>query len=107
MQPQPATIFGLSRGSVRRSLWLLLGLAHLPALFGTLQTLATDGFSADRLAPCLLLALAIVFFALKTWDVAALRFRTDRRSCVTLIIVVAMLHLDVLRPESGQTRVPM
>lgn len=91
---------------LRRTLWLLIGLAHLPALIGSLQALAGSGSLAEHLPGIIGLTLSILFFALKVRDVAFLRFHTDRRSCVALFAVVALLHVDVLRSADSSSMVP-
>lgn len=84
--------------AIRRGLWLLMGVGHLPACLGTWQAVLTDG---SRLGACLGLTATFAFFALKFLDVACLRFRADRRSMIALAVVVAVLHVDVLRPENA------
>lgn len=84
--------------TIRRGLWLLMGVGHLPACLDTWQAVLTDG---SRMGACLGLTAAFAFFALKFLDVACLRFRADRRSMIALAVVVAVLHVDVLRPANA------
>jgi len=85
----------------RRGLWLLMAAAHVPACWSAWGSLLADGSDGSRLGACLTLSLAMVFFGLKVLDVAWLRFRTDRRSVVALLVTVALLHVDVLQPSNA------
>jgi hypothetical protein len=81
-------VFGL-----RRAFWLLMLLAHAPALLGAWR-------ESGRFAGFIVLALSIAFFALKIRDVAWLRFRADRRSWMSICVLVALLHANVLQSEN-------
>lgn len=91
---------------LRRAVWLLLGLAHAPALLNVWSRLFASGFAAEHLTGCAGLTLSTLFFALKVQDVAFLRFRTDLRSCVALFTIVAFLHVDLVRPADSPTPLP-
>lgn len=86
---------------LRRGLWLLMVAAHAPACWGAWRSLLAAGSDGSRLGACLALTLAIAFFALKVLDVAWLRFRTDRRSVVALLVIVAVLHVDLIRSDNA------
>lgn len=90
----------------RRAFWLVMGLMHLPALAGSLCSLLNDGFPIERLGGCLALSLTTLLFALKVWDVSWLRWRAGLQSCVALVVVVAVLHVDALRPVDDPTFIP-
>lgn len=91
---------------LRRCFWLLMVIGHGPALISAWRASASSGSGIEPLVGCLVLALSMLFFALKLGDVACLRFRTDRRSVVAFCVVVALLHLDVIRPAEGPTLIP-
>ncbi len=91
---------------LRRAFWLLMGLAHAPALISAWRSLVAGGFAAESFGGCVLLTLSMLFFALKLRDVPYLRFRTDRRSCVALCIVVALLHTDAIVSDDNPTVIP-
>ena len=96
----------LSAASLRRLLWLVMGLLHLPALWGAGQALLAGGFDLERVIGCVVLVVTTAFFALKVIDVPCLRFRVDRHSLVVLLAVAALLHLDVVRPADNPTLIP-
>jgi hypothetical protein len=79
---------------------------HAPPLFDAWRSLFAGGFEAGRLGGCIGLSLAMVFFILKVRNVAYLRFHTNWRSAVVLCMVVALLHLDSIRPGDDPTMVP-
>jgi hypothetical protein len=64
------------------------------------------GFDPRGLGGLATLSLAMVFFALKIVDVPWLRLRTDHRSLVAMGLVVALLHVDVIRPDTAVANVP-
>ncbi|UCC31903.1 MAG: hypothetical protein JSU86_06420 [Phycisphaerales bacterium] len=84
--------------ALNRGFWLLMLLAHAPALFSAWRCCLADGLQLDLLGGCLVLTASMVFFVLKLRDIGWLRFRTDRRSLLALGLVVALIHLDCLRP---------
>lgn len=51
--------------------------------------------STSTTSQCLLF-LAIVFFALKTIDLASLRFRCTRRALISALLVVVLLHVGAI-----------
>jgi hypothetical protein len=83
-----------------------MALAHAPALLGAWRSLFESGFGLERLGGCFVLTLSMLFFALKLRDVACLRFRTDRRSCIALCIIVALLHTNTILPDTNPTIIP-
>lgn len=115
-QPQAGVPGPIARSRAARSLplrptlwrlfWVLMLLAHAPALGSTVRSFVSAGLTGERLASCLLLGLAVVFFALKAIDIALLRFQTTRRSFVALCMVAALLHLDTIRPADAPTFLP-
>ncbi len=90
----------------RQLFWLLMLAGHTPALVGAWRSFVVNGLAVERLGGCVLLTLTMVFFALKARDIALLRFRSDRRSWVAIVMVVALLHLDVVRTGDDPTLVP-
>ncbi len=80
--------------------------AHAPAVVGAWRSVVGSEFEVERLGGCIALTLSMLFFALKVRDVAFLRLRTDRRSLAALCIIVALLHVNVVRPHGDPTMVP-
>lgn len=92
--------------SVGRGIWLAVALAHGPGLVGAWERWIGGGFDPRGLGGLVTLSLAMVFFALKIVDVPWLRLRTDRRSLVAMGLVVALLHVDVIRPDAVVANIP-
>ncbi len=80
--------------------------AHAQGMLGAWRSFSEGGVNGELLGGCLLVTVAVLFFALKIVDVSFLRLRTDRRSCLALCMIVALLHVDVLRPDDGATVIP-
>ncbi len=87
--------------SSKRAVWASMVLLHAPAFFGTWESIVTNGVNAELLAQCLGLSVSMLLFALKFFDVAFLRWRTDWRSCVAIGLVIATAHLGLLESSSG------
>lgn len=96
----------LQRPLLRRAGWLLVAAAHAPGLVHVWRNFVVSGFAPEHVLGCLWLTLTVAFLALKVRDAAFLRFRTDLRSCLALGVVVALLHVDVIRPGSDPSVVP-
>lgn len=96
----------LLSSTMKRAFWLLMLVAHAPAVLGAWRSVVAGGLEPERLGCCIVLTVSMVFFALKLRDVAFLRLRTDRRALVVCCIVVALLHVNVIRPHSDATAVP-
>lgn len=96
----------LNASAVRRLLWLLLGLGHLPGLFAAWASLSVGGLESEAFGHTLLLTVTTVFFALKVCDVAFLRLCPGRRTLVAACLVVALLHVDLVRPNSESSAIP-
>ncbi len=97
---------GLSASGSRRWLWALMAASHLPGLVGSCRTLVGGDLSFDALRGCFLLTAATAFFVLKICDVAFLRFHTDRRSTVAIVLAIAFLHLGVVAPGAQISILP-
>ncbi len=91
---------------IRRTVWLLLAAAHAPGFVHAWGGLIANGPDPEFLTGCIWPSLTMAFFALKVLDVAWLRFRTDLRSCVALAMVVALLHVDLIRSGSDPSVLP-
>ncbi len=91
---------------LRRLFWLIMVVGHAHGLVGAWRSSVASGFDLEPLGGCILLLLSMLFFVLKLGDVAFLRFRADRRSFVAFCVVVAFLHLGVLRPGDDPTLIP-
>ena len=101
-----APVFSDHTHSLKQAFWVLMGLAHAPALISVARSVVTESFELERLVGCAVLSLAMLFFALKVYGVAWLRFRTGRRAVVAFCLVVALLHLDVIRSNGAPSIVP-
>lgn len=88
-----------SRPITLRCIWALLAAIHAPALLEVWRTCFTSSVSGDRLGACFALTLSMVFFALKVMDVTFLRLRPGMRSWIAMSLAVALIHLDVIRPD--------
>lgn len=84
--------------ALNRGFWVLMLLAHAPALFSAWRCCLAEGLKLDLLGGCIVLTASMVFFVLKLRGIGWLRFHTDRRSLLALGLVVALIHLDCLRP---------
>ena len=91
---------------IRRVGWLLIAIAHLPGLVHAGRDFFAGGLGVEHLGGCVGLSLSVAFFALKVLDVSCLRFRTGWRAKVALVMVVALLHVDLIRPSSDPSIVP-
>lgn len=96
----------LKHPSMRRVLWLLVGIGHLPGLFEAWQHVVVVGLDSAALGSCIGLTLTTLFIALKVRDVAFLRLREGRRTLVAACLVVALLHVDVVRPNAESSVLP-
>lgn len=91
---------------LRKPFWLIMLVAHAPALLGAWRSVVANGFEGEQFGACLVLTLSMLFFGLKVRDIAVLRLRTGRRSFVVACIVVALLHVNVLQPQGDSAAVP-
>lgn len=94
-----------------RLAWLLIGVAHAPALASSWRNLLAGhsgfgGFSASGLLGFFSLLAAVLFFALKAFDAPFLRLRLTNRAWVALIMAAALIHVDALGPEIDGSLVP-
>ncbi len=96
----------LKHPCMRRVLWLLMGLGHLPGLFDAWRHVVAVGLDSAALGSCIGLTLTTLFIALKVRDVAFLRLREGRRTLVAACLVVALLHVDVVRPQAESSVLP-
>jgi hypothetical protein len=80
--------------------------SHAPGLIAVWRSLVESQATFERLTGCIGLTLAMVFFVLKARNPAFLQFRTDRRSVVAVCIIVALLHVDVIRRGSDPVAAP-
>jgi hypothetical protein len=81
-----------------RGFWLLLLILHTPALLASWRFGMIQGFNAEVLGGCVLLSLTVVFFVLKLCGLRCLRIRLDRQGWIAVCLVVALVHLDCVRP---------
>ena len=84
-----------------RAAWATMIAAHAPALIGAWRTLLLSGFDPSHVGGCLALTLATAFFALKLFAWRPLRLPRDRRGFVAFWLIVALLHVDCVRPTAG------
>lgn len=88
-----------------RFFWLVMAVAHGPALCNAVAATFQADFSADQFVKCAILAGALVFFVLKFRGVKFLGTCSTRRSCVVFYVVVALLHIDLV--GAGQSGFPV
>jgi hypothetical protein len=81
-------------------------LAHGRALAAAWQSLLETGFDLEPLIGGVALTLSMLFFSLKVLDAAWLRFKPGRRSLIAFCMVVALVHLDVIRANDNPTLMP-
>ncbi len=79
-------------------LWILVAGSHVPGLVSSWRGVIGGGLGFDELRGCVLLTCVTLFCVLKVLDVGFLRFHTDRRSQVAIVLAVALLHLGVVAP---------
>lgn len=87
-----------------RIIWLLVLAAHLPALASALVALGNGGNPVVVGARVAALALSCLLFLLKVADSPVVRWRSGRQSLLSLAIIVALLHADVLRRRTVETQ---
>lgn len=75
-----------------RVMWGLMLCIHLPPLYKVWRSALNWRSNELQGIGCAWLTLAVVFFILKLLGVRWLRFQTDRRSIVTAILAVALMH---------------
>ncbi len=85
---------------------MLTAVLHAPGFVGCWRSFFVSGFNPDHLGACIALTIAMLFFALKIYDIPLLRWRTDRRAWITIGLAVALVHVDVLTPGTDLTFVP-
>lgn len=90
---------------IRRTGWLVVAGVHLPGLVHAWRAFLASGFASEHILGCLWLTLTVAFLVLKVQDAAFLRFRTDLRSFLAIVTVVALLHVDLMPPVSEPTLV--
>ncbi len=72
-------------------------LAHAPAIVSVWEAyLHQGGTKSDPLVGCIALTACMLFFVLKTSDVAFLRLNLDRRALVVVVLAVGLIHSDCL-----------
>ena len=86
-----------TRAKLLRALWLLMFAGHIPALLKCLGAQSSPVSPDHNIVAAVGLLLACVFFVLKILDLSWLRFKTDRRSLLTLALAVALVHVNLMR----------
>lgn len=80
-----------------RSFWVVVLLAHSPALINIARCIASGRLDQLNGVGTLMLGASCGFFLFKILDVNCLRFKTDRRSVCTLVLAFAFMHVNTLR----------
>ncbi|MCH8851263.1 MAG: hypothetical protein IID41_01265 [Planctomycetes bacterium] len=88
---------GTTRAKLLRALWLLMLAVHTPAVLRCLWGQSSQASQDHNIIAFVGLLLACVFFVLKVLDLPWLRFKTDRRSLVTLALAMALAHANLMR----------
>lgn len=89
-----------------RLAWVLIGLAHVPAIASSWRSLVASGFSPAGLFGFFGLFAAVLFFGLKAIDAPFLRLRLTNHAWVALIMAAALIHVDALGPEMDDSFAP-
>ena len=97
MRTLKALRFEATRAKLLRALWLLMLAVHIPALLRCLWGQSSPTSQDPNIIAVVGLLLACVFFVLKILDLPWLRFKTDRRSLLTLALAVALVHVNLMR----------
>ncbi len=97
MRTLNALRFEATRARFLRALWLLMLTVHVPPLLRCLWGQSSPVSQDHDIVAVVGLLLACVFFVLKTLDLPWLRFKTDRRSLITLALAVALVHVNLMR----------
>ena len=84
------------RGVLSKLCWVLLVLIHLPGILATWRALALEAFDPASLARFAGLILSTVYFVLKAADLPVLRLSPGWRSAVSLVLMVALLHVGAI-----------
>lgn len=87
----------VTRAKFLRALWLLMLAVHIPVLLRCLWGRSGAVSQDHNIVALAGLLLACVFFVLKILDLPWLRFKTDRRSLVTLALAMALVHVNLMR----------
>ena len=87
----------VTRARFLRALWLLMLAVHVPVLLRCLWGRSSAVSQDHNIVALAGLLLACVFFVLKILDLPWLRFKTDRRSLVTLALAMALVHANLMR----------
>ncbi len=82
-----------------------MGVAHTPALLSAWEAYLQGGMRMELLGGCVVLTASMLLFALKTCDVAFLRFHPDRRAFVAMVLAVGLIHFDCLGPTADPAAV--
>lgn len=98
MCERPSTKHGRGSSLWSRCFWLLMCVAHAPALASVFEAGVKDGMMSGPLGGCIALTACMVFFVLKTLDVPFLRLNLDRRALAIMVLAVGLVHHDCLGP---------
>jgi len=86
---------------VRRVIWGAILLCHIAPLEASVSSLFSGGDVVETLSSLLWLLLSSAFFLLKIWDAPFLRLSPGRRSAVTSVLLVAMIHAGAVEHRTG------
>ncbi|UCF32785.1 MAG: hypothetical protein JSV78_10675, partial [Phycisphaerales bacterium] len=98
MQGKAHRFAGWTTEALARGFWLILLILHTPALLASWRFGMVQGFNAEVLSGCMLLSLTVVFFVLKLCGLRCLRVRLGQQGWIAVCLVVALIHLDCIRP---------
>ncbi len=86
-----------------QALWATMVAAHAPAVVAAWRTFITGGFALEHVGGCVGLSLTMLFFGLKLCRVRWLQLRAGRRAWVGWCLIVALIHVDCIRPGLDQS----
>ncbi|MHC4697490.1 MAG: hypothetical protein ACYTFA_12180 [Planctomycetota bacterium] len=96
MSDKPSNTVRTKSSILSRCFWLLMGVAHTPALVSAWESYLQGGMRMELLGGCIVLTASMLLFALKTCDVAFLRLNPDRRALLAMVLAVGLIHFDCL-----------
>lgn len=96
MCDKPSSTYRRGTSILSRCFWLLMCLAHAPAIVSVWEAYVQGGTTSNPLVGCTAVTACMLFFVLKILDVPFLRLNLDRRALVVVVLAVGLIHYDCL-----------